>query len=317
MTEFRVMLAAGTAVVAALAALRLFPMALIAAATLTPLLVTLYLVEVDLYEDEPVWAMCLTLAWGAVAGVGIGALAIAVAPSDVDVVRTGVGQYAFTSGIALPLLGLAALLIGPLILLRYQRFNDVLDGVTFGAVSAAAFAGAEAITYGVNVIGAGVRPDGAIAPWIWRVLSIGVATPVLAMCAAGIACAGLWLRYRAPLRDSQALGTSGHPAVAVPLAGALVVGGAIGETFLAGGAWLLWLVAFDLVGLVLLRRAIHLGLLEESREIPLGPEITCPNCGSTSARHTFCGHCGISLQALPKARPASPGASRPTPEARL
>jgi hypothetical protein len=304
MADFRMVLTIGTAVVAMLAALRLFPVALIAAAMLTPLLMTLYLVDVDVYEDEPVWAMCLTLGWGAAAGVGIGVLAVALAPTNVDVVVHGGEKGWITSGVVIPLLGLGVLLAGPLVLLRYRRFNDVLDGVTFGAATAAAFVGAEAVTYSVSVLGGGVRPDGVIGPWIWRVISIGIAVPVLTMCAAAVACAALWLRYRAPLRDRKVLGASGHPAVALPLAGALVVGGAIGETFLPSGAWLGWLLTFDLVGVLLLRRAIHVGLLEESREIPIGPEITCPNCLARTARHTFCGNCGVSLQALPKARPA-------------
>jgi hypothetical protein len=80
------------------------------------------------------------------------------------------------------------------------------------------------------------------------------------------------------------------------------MGASVGEVFLPSGGWLGWLVAFDLVVLVLLRRAIHVGLLEESLEIPIGPTFTCPNCGGETARHTFCGQCGISLQALPKAR---------------
>jgi hypothetical protein len=92
----------------------------------------------------------------------------------------------------------------------------------------------------------------------------------------------------------------------------------VGETFLPAGAWLGWLVAFDLVVIVLLRRAIHVGLLEESLEIPIGPEFTCPNCGVLTARHTFCSGCGISLQALPKVAAGStaPGVvANPSPEA--
>ncbi len=315
---FRVALGLGAAVVAGLAAARLFPVALVAAALLFPLLVGLYLADVDVYEDEPIWAMSLTIAWGALVGVGVGALALAVAPSNVDVILHGKSQYAVGNGILLPFAGLLALLGGPLILLRYHRFNAVLDGVTFGAAAAAAFGGAEAITYGVDVLGSGLRPNGGIAPWIWRLLSLGIATPVLTMGAAAAACAALWLRYRAPARDAQALGAVGHPLVALPLAAALVMGGAVGETFLPAGAWLAWLLAFDLVAMLLLRRAIHVGLLEESLEIPIGADISCPNCGAQTARHTFCGHCGVSLQALPKARreasaDSGPAAAQPEP----
>jgi len=300
---FRLALGLGLAVVAGLAALRLFPMALIAAALLLPLLIVLYLIDVDVYEGEPPWAVAFVVLWGAAAGVGFGLLALHVAPSAVDVVVNGDSQDVLKQGLLLPFAGLLVLLIGPVLLLPYHRFNDVLDGVTFGAAAAAAYGGAQAITYGVHYFGSGVRPAGAIAPWIWRLLSLGLGMPIVTMGAAAAACAALWLRYRAPARDSEALGPVGHPVVALPLAAALVMGGAVGETFLPPWGWLLWLAAFDVVVIIMLRRAIHVGLLEEALEIPIGPEITCPNCEEQTARHTFCGNCGISLQALPKTRP--------------
>ena len=298
--SYRLALWVGIAVVVVLAILGLFPVALIAAALLLPVLVVLYLVDINVYEEEPVWAMSLTIGWGTAAGVGFGLLALAVAPSAASVVVNGTSQYLFVQGLVLPLCGFFVLLLGPLILLRYQRFNEVLDGVTFGASTAAAFSGALAITYGAHLIGAGLRPGGAVLPWIWPLLSWALGMPILTMGAAAAACAALWLRYRAPARDAGALGRLGHPAVALPVAGMLVMGGAVGETFLPAGGWLVWLAAFDLVAISLLRRSIHIGLLEESSESPIGADLVCPNCGHPTARHTFCGHCGISLQALPK-----------------
>ena len=304
---FRMALGLGAAVIVVLAVAGLYPVALIAAALLFPVLVVLYLFEVNVYEDEPLWAMTLTMAWGAVAGVGFGLLALAAVPSTSSLIVHGDSQYLVLQGLVLPFCGLLVLLAGPVLLLRYRRFNSVLDGVTFGAAAAAAFSGAEAITYGFHVLENGLRPGGAAVPWIWRLLSLGIAMPVLVMGAAAAACAALWLRYRAPARDAEALGPLGHPLLALPAAALLVMGGAVGETFLPGGVWLLWLLVFDLAVIVLLRRAMHVGLLEEALEIPIGPEFTCPNCAHLTARHTFCGHCGISLQALPKtARGASP-----------
>lgn len=307
-TSFRLALGLGTAAVIVLAVLRLFPVALIAAALLFPTLVVLYLVDANVYEDEPIWVMALTIGWGAVAGVGFGLIALAVEPSVGSVVVNGTSQYLVVQGLVLPFCGFFVLLLGPLILLRYQRFNDVLDGVAFGATAAAWFSGAQAITYGVHLIGAGLRPGGAVLPWIWQLLSLAVGMPVLTMGAAAAACAALWLRYRAPARDAGALGALGHPAVALPLGGLLVMGGAVGETFLPAGGWLAWLAAFDVVAISLLRRTIHVGLLEESSETPVGDAFTCPDCGQETASHTFCGHCGISLQALPK----PPGRTQPT-----
>lgn len=299
-SSFRLALVVGSSVLVLLAVLHLFPVALIAAALLLPLLVVLYLIDVNLYEDEPLGAISLTLGWGAVAGIAFGLLALAIAPSVTSVIVHGTSQYLLGQGLVLPFCGLLALLVGPLILLRHHRFNSVLDGVTFGAAAAAAFGAAEAITYGIDLVRSGIRPSGAVVPWIWRLLALGVAMPILTMGAGAAACAALWLRHRAPARDAEALGAVGHPAVALPLAALLVMGGAVGETFLPGAGWLAWLLAFDLVVVVLLRRAIHVGLLEEALEIPIGPPITCPDCGQLTARHTFCGQCGVSLQALPK-----------------
>ncbi|HEV3128497.1 MAG TPA: hypothetical protein VGY32_05910 [Solirubrobacteraceae bacterium] len=320
---FRIALLSGAGLLVVLAVTRLFPVGLIAAALLLPLVVVLYVIDVDVYEDEPVWAMGLSLAWGALAGVGFGLIAVAVSPSLTSVINHGHSQYLVWQGLVLPFLGLLVLMIGPLMLLRYHRFNSVLDGVAFGLSAGAAFAGGQLIAYSAHVLGNGIRPQGALVPWIWRLLSFGVALPIVTMGAAAAACTALWLRYRAPARDAEALGWVGHPAVAVPLAALLVMGASVGEVFLPSGGWLGWLVAFDLVVLVLLRRAIHVGLLEESLEIPIGPTFTCANCGGETARHTFCGQCGISLQALPKARsegaPGSAGAGpaptiTPTPE---
>jgi hypothetical protein len=302
MRHFRIALAAGLAVLIALGAARLFPVALITAALLMPLLTGLYFYDVDVYEGEPLFASAWTFAWGAASGVGVGILAKAVAPHGAALIDKGSTAHTVTGGVLLPALGVVLMLAGPLVLLRYRRFNEILDGTTFGAACAAAFAAAQAVVVGVDVLGGGLRPAGAAAPWVSRLVSLGIATPVLSMAAIGAACAALWCRYRAPATDRGALGLLGHPLIAVPLAAALVIAGAVGETFMAAGAWLASLVVLDLLAVILLRRAIHVGLLEESAEIEIGPEITCANCGAQTATHTFCGSCGIALQALPKDR---------------
>jgi len=307
MRDFRVALGAGAAVVAALAALRLFPIAMIVAAALLPLITILYFVDVDVYEGEPLWATTWTFLWGAAAGAGAGLLANAVAPRGPALIEKGSSAHIVTGGILLPALGVVLMLAGPLVLLRVRRFDEVLDGATFGSACAATFAAAEAIVAGAGVLGGGVRPVGAALPWVARLLTLALATPVLSMSAIGAAVAAIWLRYRAPVRDRGALGVLGRPPVAVATAAVLVVAGAVGETFLPVGLWLASVVVLDLVGLALLRRALHLGLIEEAAEAGIGPPIVCANCGATTARHTFCGNCDIALRALPKPRAGERG----------
>ncbi len=308
--HFHIALGAGTALVIVLGVLRLFPVALITAALLLPLVTVLYFYDVDVYEGEPVWAAAWTLAWGALTGVGVGLLAKAVSPTGPSLIDRGSTAHVVTGGILLPALGVVLMLAGPMMLLRDRRFNEALDGASFGASTAAMFAAAQAVVVGVGILAGGLRPSGAAAPWVARLVAIAIATPVLSMSAIGAAVAAVWLRYRAPISDRSALGALGSPIVAVPLAAVLVIAGAVGETFMPAGLWLLWLVALDLLGLVLLRRAMHVGLLEESTERDIGPPVRCANCDAMTATHTFCGNCGIALGALPKVR-ASTGETDP------
>jgi ribosomal protein L32 len=308
MASFQGALAFGVAVVLVLALLRVLPVALIAAAVLLPLLTLLYLYDVDIYEDEPTRVIGVTMIWGLVAGVGVGLLTRAVTSSGATFVTQSRGTTIIYQGVLLPLLGIALMLAGPLALLRYKRFNDVLDGVTFGAAAAAAFAGAEVITYSFSILSGGLRPGGAILEWLGRLTTIAVAIPVLEMAVIGSIAGAFWLRFRAPVRDREVLGVLGNPFLALIAGGILIVVGFSLQPLIRTGWWLLCLVVLDVLALLWLRRLIHLGLLEESAEIPIGPPITCANCGAQTPKHTFCINCGISLQALPKVRPeAGPG----------
>ena len=310
--HFHIALAGGAALVIALGVLRLFAIALIGAALLMPLLTALYFYDVDIYEGEPRWASAWTLAWGTLAGVLVGMLANALAPSGSALIDKASTAHLVVGGVLLPLLGVGAALAGPIVLLRDGRFNETLDGASFGAVTAAAFAAAQAVVVGGGVLGSGLRAAGSAAPWVARLVTIAIASPVLSMTAVGSAGAALWLRYRAPVSDRRALGLLGVPAIAVGLAGALVVAGAVAETFTAAGTWLAWLIVLDLLGLVLLRRAVHVGLLEEASEADVGPPVRCANCGATGPSHTFCANCGVALKALPKVRRGgSPGLPAP------
>jgi hypothetical protein len=300
--HFRDALLLGTVLVVVLGVLRLFPVALISAALLLPLLSTLYFYDIDIYEGEPWWALSWTLGWGGLTGAAVGVLAKAIAPGGASIIERASTANVLTLGILVPAVGVALMLVGPIVLLRYRRFNETLDGATFGTATAATFAAAQAVVVGAGVLGGGLRPAGAAAPWVARLLAIAVATPVLAMSAVGASAAALWLRYRAPVKDRSVLGPLGLPVLAVSIAALLVIAGAIGETFMAPGLWLAWLVLLDVMGIVLLRRAIHVGLLEEADEIEIGPEITCANCAARTASHTFCGNCGIALKALPNVR---------------
>ncbi len=300
--HFRTALVLGAVLVVALGAARLFGVALLTAALLLPAVTLLYFYDADVYRDDPAWPITWTVGWGAVTGVAVGLFARVVGPSGAALLDRSGGAQVAVAGIAVPALGVVAMLSGPLVLLPYRRFNDTLDGATFGGGCAATFAAAEAIVVGAGVLGGGLRPPGAVLPWAERLLALAVATPVLAMGSVGFAAAALWLRYRAPATDRRALGLLGAPPVGIGLALILVVAGAVAETVFPVGLWLAMLVVLDAVALVLLRAAIHVGLLEEAGEQPIGAAIRCLNCRQMTPRHTFCANCGVALRALPHGR---------------
>ena len=313
MLSFRLALGLGLAVVVVLAVLGLFTLALVASAVLVPLLTVLYLWDVDIYEDEPMSVLAFTMIWGAAAGVIVGLIGRATLPSEAGLFVKSTSSTALSRGVLLPLLATVLVMAGPLILLPYRKFNDVLDGATFGGAAAVTFAGAEVLTQSYSFLSsAGLHPVGSTAFWVIRLLEFAVALPVLAAAAIGAAVGAFWLRFRAPVRDRGALGILGQPAAAAAAAALLLVLGSLAQVYFPSLEALIALLALDVVALIWLRRVLHLGLVEESLEIEVGPDIVCANCGRPTPQHTFCINCGISLAALPKPRPQtgapSPGA---------
>jgi RsiW-degrading membrane proteinase PrsW (M82 family) len=297
MSAFRIALLIGVTVALCLSLAGLFPLTLVVGATLMPILTVLYMYDVDLYEDEPIRIVALTMGWGAAAGILIALLADAVSPPGLVDAST---SDAVARLILIPLLSVVLMLAGPLALLRHRRFNDVLDGATFGVSSAVSFAGALAVTTGLSLLGSGLRPVGAVLPWIARSIELAVAVPVLYAGVMGGVAGSWWLRYRAPVRDRRALGWLGRPLIATGVAVIAVVFSAQIRVSFSEFSSLIPLLLLGGLALIWLRHVIHLGLIEEAGEIELGGEISCPNCGRTTTEHSFCGHCGISLRALPK-----------------
>ncbi|HEX4323200.1 MAG TPA: hypothetical protein VHZ77_01065 [Gaiellaceae bacterium] len=311
MRSFRLALVGASLVVVVLCLLGLFPLALVAAAVAVPILFLLYLWDVDVYEDAPLVVIAFTVAWGIVFGVALGYAATNV-PSHASLLQGGpTSQNVLWLGVILPCAALLFTAAGPLALLPYRKFDDLLDGVTFGACCGATLVAAEAIANSASFLHLGFKPAGNEELWIARLLTLGVATPVLAAGAGAAVVGSFWLRFRAPVADRGALGLPGSPLASVPLAVGALVGAALAALYLGVWVTLAITAALGAAALVWLRRMIHVGLREESDSKPLGPPIDCPSCHHETPAHTFCGHCGIALRALPKdAGPHGEGAPR-------
>ncbi len=310
MATFRTVLVIGLVVIVGLAATGFFPLAVVAAALLVPLMMVLYVWDVDVYEDEPVRVMAFTAAWGIVAGVVVGLLS-RLLPSSAGILESVTAADLLGRSVLIPLVSGVAMLAGPLVLLPYRKFNDVLDGATFGATAAVTFSAALVLSQGTDLFTAGLRPPGESLPWIVRLLSLGIASPLISAGVTGAAAGAFWLQYRAPVRDRQRLGLVGQPIVATAIALLMLVLSAIGVQVLPVLPALVWQAVLAIVALVWLRAVIHLGLLQEAAEIAIGAPVTCPNCGRQTPAHSFCGLCGASLRAVPKSGAARMAAAQP------
>jgi hypothetical protein len=307
MLPFRLALAGGVGILVLLCVLRLFPLGLIAAAVLVPFLFVLYVWDVDLYEDEPMPVLGFTVGWGLIGGVALGLASRHVA-SEVSLVRGSANTHDVVwLGVILPCIALVVMVAGPLILLPQKSFNDVLDGVTFGGSSAVTLVAAEAITNSWSFLTHGFRAAGQNELWIARLLTLGVALPLLAAGVAGATCGTFWLRLRGRARDQKDLGPFGSPFLAVPLAAGALVGAYLSAIYLGQWTTLVITAALAVASLLWLRLLVHIGLGEEAGETPIGPPIECPNCHAETPFHSFCGNCGVSLRALPKGGPARGG----------
>ena len=315
MHVFRNALMLGVALVVVLAIVGAFPLAVSTAAVLVPLLMVLYLWDVDVYEDEPRTVLGATMLWGGVMG--------AISSVVVHGLPSSTGSFGFNAsalvvgGVVVPLVAGALMLIGPLFLLRWRRFNDVLDGATFGAASAVAFVGTKLLVDSMSMWSAGLRPGGDAGQWVVKLLSLGIVEPLIAAGAIGAVAGAFWLRYRAPVADRHGLGFVGNPFIALLAGAVLLVASGLARTALNAGLTLGVELVVLVLALLWLRTVIHFGLLEEANEVEIGPVMRCPNCGAETPQHTFCGSCGISLAALPRrARPhatAAPAATPTTP----
>ncbi len=315
MRTFRAALLLGLAVIVVLTVLGLFPMAIVASAVLTPLLFVLYLYDVDVYEDDPTSVIAFTMLWGVAAGIGAGFIAKGFSSPGAALFGESAGSTTVQLGIVMPIISVVLMIIGPLFLLPRKIFNDVLDGATFGGAAAVCFAGAQLLTVSFSTLtSSGLRPVGAVAPWIIRVLELAIAAPVLSAAVMSATAAAFWLRFRSPVRDRGALGALGHPAVAMVVAALVLIVAAQAQLHLRDFLALIVYLILDVVALIWLRRVLHLGLLQEAAEIETGPDIRCANCGATTPRHAFCINCGVSLLALPNARRADRRAAPPPAE---
>jgi protease prsW family protein len=294
---------AGLAVVIfALGFARFVPISTVLAALLVPLLYLAYFYVVQVYEDEPAWVLGATFLIGAILGLVATLLLYRSVISGQSIFVRPKPSHVLLVGVGVPLLAQALMLVGPLILFfaRRQRFNDMLDGLTFGVASGLGYAAAESIVYSWLLITGSAPALGDPSSLALRTIPLALLKPLLYAGTTGLICAALWLRFdrTPPTREMSAL-TSLPVALIAAILGMIIP--ALGVT-LYGGQWLniLW-YAIPLLGIILLlRQVLHVGLIDKARSVGHGGTITCPHCHQTVADLPFCSNCGIAMRSISK-----------------
>jgi len=179
--------------------------------------VGLLIYVLDLYEREPVSLMVGAFLWGAVAATTLAAYANE--GWGLVVARLGGPEFAsrWTAVLTAPLVEEVLKLSGVVLLalIATDEFDDVLDGLVYGALCGLGFAVVEDVFYFVSVFGG--TPTGVLAGFWVRVLSSGLYGHVLYT-----GLAGMGVAYFVSRRDEEPFGR--RLAVAVGLVAAGLAG---------------------------------------------------------------------------------------------
>lgn len=273
------------------------------AALAVPLIYLIYLYQVEVYEDEPVLIIGATL----VVGAALGAAWAYLTGPTITYILLQDSTFGLTAGnvvlggVVLPLVAQALMLVGALALSARRRYDEALDGFTFGAAGALGFTLASTIVTLLPTLRQGVQSSVPVGGNVLDIVQRGLLVPLINASATGLLAGALWLR-RGPIRRRR------YHSVTVAL-GTVIAGVVVLRAFL-GSVSVLMLeplrsAAAQAIVLVLLivwvRLAIHQMLLTEAVEVPIGPETPCSHCRFIVPRMAFCAHCGIATRATPKA----------------
>jgi RsiW-degrading membrane proteinase PrsW (M82 family) len=179
-------------------ALGFLAFAFVAAAVVVPAIYVVYLYDVNQWEDEPLGVVLLAMGAAAALGVGFTFLWHAgILDSNISSMSfngNDAGGIRWSSLLVLvllvPIVGEVLKEVGPLILASRPKFDDMIDGLTFGVASGAAFAAAETIVVNRGLFGDFGQIDSPNAGfWVSLILSAAVVKPIVYGAATGIAVA--------------------------------------------------------------------------------------------------------------------------------
>lgn len=304
-----------TVVTAALGAL---PVAIMVAAFAIPIVYILYLYDVNLWEDEPIpvvaaafvltggLAWLFTWLWSDRIGLSTDLVgATSAGPS---------GRDLLILMLLVPVVSELIRQIGPIYLASRPRYDDLMDGFTFGVVAGVGFACFETLVLHWGWISGGFAgPGSSTGTWISVVLLQGFVKPLIYGSATGLAVAefsGLGEKYDG-FTPRWVFGLLQAMAVNAVFQGGVYLLGFVGGRGSTIGAVLGVVWGLLLLGalIILVRTVLHKGLLEAALESAArggsnhasGELAFCSRCEMPLLPHSdFCSACGNSVRSVPK-----------------
>ncbi|WBQ02370.1 PrsW family glutamic-type intramembrane protease [Kribbella sp. CA-293567] len=304
-----------TVVTAALGAL---PVAIMVAAFAIPIVYILYLYDVNLWEDEPVPVVAAAFVLtGVLAAVFTWLWSDRISLTS-DLVGSNPGGPSGRDLVILmllvPVVSELIRQIGPIYLASRPRYDDLMDGFTFGVVAGVGFACFETLVlHWAWISGGFAGPGSSTGTWISIVVLQGFVKPLIYGSATGLAVAefsGLGEKYDG-FTPRWVFGLIQAMAVNAAFQGGVYLLGFIGGRGSTIGAILGVVWGLVLLGalIILVRTVLHKGLLEAALESAArggsnhasGELAFCSRCEMPLLPHSdFCSACGNSVRSVPK-----------------
>jgi RsiW-degrading membrane proteinase PrsW (M82 family) len=338
-STYRIALGIALLITAIAAVLGALPVAIMVAAFALPIVYIIYLYDVNLWEDEPIPVVAAAfVATGVLAAVFTWLWTDPIGLSIDRVGQNAAGPHVrdlLVVALLVPVVSELVRQIGPLYLASRPKYDDLMDGLTFGVVAGVGFACFETLVLFWGWISGGFAGPGTSAGvWVSVVVLHGFVKPLVYGTATGLAAAefsglgegydGVTPRWVAGLLQAV-------------FANILFWGGTYLLSFVGGANSLLGAILGVVWGLLLLgalvirvRTVLHKGLLEAALESAArggsnhasGELAFCARCEMPLLAHSdFCSACGSSVRSVPKgargvataaAAPMAPATDGPT-----
>jgi hypothetical protein len=282
---------------------RLTGPAIAIAAFSVPLLYAVYLIETGIYHDDPIHIGVATFGIGIILGAIWSLLTgPTVTHSLIRNLTLGLSAHdLLLSGVVIPLIGLALMLVGPVWLYIRGRHREPLDGFAYGAAAALGFSlAATLVDLAPEMRNGLVTTHVPLVTSVLTVVTRGLLLPFVNATSIGLIAAALWLsRLERRPHGAAAVFTS-LPVAVLAAAAVRVVAGLFSISVLSAVGVTTILVILAVLLLLWVRAAIHWSVLAQAARPETGDALICTGCHRIIPGMTFCPACGLAMQATPR-----------------